>query len=65
VEYAADAVLAMRRIAWAGTAPPSDGSTVKVAVAKGRAVTPAWVELRFNGTRFSDPSTKPTGRVYL
>jgi replicative DNA helicase len=65
VEYAADAVLAMRRIAWAGTAPPWDGSTVKVAVAKGRAVTPAWVELRFNGTRFSDPSTKPTGRVDL
>jgi replicative DNA helicase len=65
VEYAADAVLALRRQAWVGTTPPSDGSTVRVAVAKGRAVTPSSIELRFNGTRFSEPNTKPTGTVKL
>lgn len=53
VEYAADAVLALRREA--------DG--MRLAVAKGRAVKPCWVELRFDGTRFSEP--KPKGRVDL
>lgn len=57
VEYAADAVLALRREAWSGNTPPPDGTHIRVAVAKGRAVTPSWVDLRFNGSRFSEPGT--------
>lgn len=65
VEYAADAVLALRRQAWIGKDAPADGTTIRLAVAKGRAVVPDWVELRFNGSRFSEPNTAPMGRVRL
>lgn len=55
VEYAADAVLVLAREAWeAGKPPPPTW----LAVAKGRAVVPGWVELSFDGGRFTEPGTR-------
>lgn len=63
VEYAADAVLALRR--QAGARGAKDGAPIRLAVAKGRAVTPSWVDLRFNGSRFSEPNPTLREKVDL
>jgi len=61
VEYAADAVLVLAREEYA----PTTGSLCWLAVAKGRAVTPGWTPMKFDGGRWTERDTKPTGRVDL
>ena len=59
IEYAADSVMAL------ASKPPSDSDeapasrTVYLAIAKVRAGRPGWVELRFDGCRFRDPTEQP------
>lgn len=54
VEYAADAVLVLAREEWKADDPPP---VHLLAVAKGRAVTPCWVRMAFDGGRWSEPTT--------
>lgn len=61
VEYAADAVMVLAREEYAPTA----GSLCWLAVAKGRAVTPGWTPMAFDGGRWTERDAKPTGRVEL
>lgn len=54
VEYAADAVMVLAREEWdrdSTTGPPC-----WLAVAKGRAVTPSWTPMAFDGGRWSEPT---------
>jgi replicative DNA helicase len=60
LEYAADNVLALAKESWTGDRAPSEGTHMHLAVAKMRAGTPGWVELRFDGGRFTEPEQ---GRV--
>jgi replicative DNA helicase len=61
VEYAADAVMVLAREEYA----PTTGSLCWLAVAKGRAVTPGWTSMAFDGGRWTERDAKPTGRVDL
>lgn len=59
VEYAADSVMVLAQEAWAGNEPPAGGTVCHLALAKVRAGRPAWLNLYFNGNRFSEaPSTQ-------
>jgi replicative DNA helicase len=68
VEYAADSVLALCREPWPPEGEPPDGTHVWLAVAKTRArgagpeAGRGWVDLRFNGGWFVDPS-QPEGAM--
>ncbi len=55
MEHSADSVLVLTREPWQDNLPPPEGTHVWLAVAGGRAITPSWVELRFDGGRFSEP----------
>jgi replicative DNA helicase len=57
VEYAADWQMTLVQEPWPKDAqePPPEGSKVWVAVSKVRAGRPCWVELRFDGGRYSEP----------
>jgi len=55
VEYAADTVLALVSKPWPDGKPPPEGTHVHLAVAKQRAGTSGWAELRFDGGRFTEP----------
>jgi KaiC/GvpD/RAD55 family RecA-like ATPase len=62
IEYACDAALVLAR------EPEERGPTLAtpitwLAVAKGRAVVPSWVKLTFDGSAFSEPTSKPGRRV--
>jgi len=56
VEYAADAVLTLVSEPWGTHTPPPEGTHVHMAVAKQRAGTSGWCELRFDGGRFTEPA---------
>ena len=62
IEYACDAALVLASEPWTdGKAPPA----FWLAVAKGRAVTPCWVRLNFDGSAFSEPIPPTRGRAQL
>lgn len=56
VEFAADTVIVLTKEPWEDNTPPPGGTLCHVALAKVRAGTPAWVELRFNGHTFTEPT---------
>lgn len=58
VEYAADAVLTLVSAPWGSHTPPPEGTHVHLAVAKQRAGTSGWCELRFDGGRFTEPKAR-------
>lgn len=60
VEFSADSVMVLVPEPRDDDEPQHQGGNpVHLAVAKLRAGTPGWCELRFNGTRFAEPSTGP------
>lgn len=62
IEYACDAALVLASEPWEKDKPRPP---VWLAVAKGRAVTPDWCKLAFDGSEFTEPNAKPTGWVDL
>ena len=58
VEYAAKTVMALTQEPWgADGKPPAGGTVIHVAVAKVRHGKPSWVELRFDGRCYGEPTT--------
>jgi hypothetical protein len=55
IEFAADTVLTLTQEPWPDDTPPKGGTVCHLALAKVRAGTPAWVELRFDGRAFTEP----------
>lgn len=55
IEFSADSVMALTQEPWPDHEPPRGGTVCHLAVAKVRAGVPSWVDLRFNGSEFSEP----------
>jgi len=55
IEFSADTMMALTQERWGGNEPPPGGTVCHLALAKVRAGKPGWVELRFNGSEFSEP----------
>ena len=56
IEFAANSVLVLVKEPWPDSTPPVGGSRCWIAIAKIREGTPKWVELNFNGSKFSLPA---------
>ena len=55
VEYAADACLTLLSEPWGNEGPPRDGTRIHLAIAKLRHGPATWCDLRFDGSRFTEP----------
>jgi replicative DNA helicase len=62
-EYSADAVLVLVKEGWTTATPPHGGTRVHLALAKHRAGVPTWLDLRFDGSVFTEPSDAAPGAV--
>ena len=58
IEHNVDALLVLTREPWPepGNKPPPAGTHSWLAIAASRYGDPGWVELRFNGARFTEPT---------
>jgi hypothetical protein len=65
IEFAADTVLVLTQEPWEDNTPPRGGTVCHLALAKVRAGTPAWVELRFDGRAFTEPREEEQGTIAL
>ncbi len=63
VEYSADTVLVLTQEPWTDNTPPAGGTVCHLALAKVRAGHPDWVELRFDGRRFTEPASARGGTL--
>jgi replicative DNA helicase len=65
IEHAADTVIVLTQEPWGeeDDTPPRGGTTCHLALAKVRAGTPAWVQLRFDGRAFTEPTAAAQGEI--
>jgi replicative DNA helicase len=58
IEYSADTVMVLAQEPWPSGERPRGGTVCHLALAKVRAGKPEWIGLRFDGNRFTEPSSQ-------